>query len=238
MKKLYEQEVLVWAKEVLTIEMEALSHIRESLGDEFVKAVDILYACKGRIVVTGIGKAGIIGQKFSATLSSTGSSSFWLHAAEAVHGDLGRIREDDVVVILSYSGETSEVKNLVPFIERIGAKMISITGNAKSFLARYSASIVDVRVEREACSLGLAPTTSTTAMLGVCDAISVVLMKLKKFKKDDFASFHPRGSLGRQILKVKDIMRKGKSNPMVSPSTKVKGLKAHQRITRWCGGDR
>ena len=226
MKKIYEEEVLLWAKEVLTIETDALLHLRDALSAEFIKTVELLNACKGRIVVTGMGKAGIIGQKFSATLSSTGSSSFWLHAAEAVHGDLGRIREDDVVVVLSYSGETSEVKNLIPFIERIGAKIVAITGNTNSFLARYAGSVISVRVDREACALGLAPTTSTTAMLAMCDAISVVLMKLKKFKKEDFASFHPRGSLGRQVLKVKDIMRKGKLSPTVMPGAKVKDVLA------------
>ncbi len=221
MRKLYEQEVLLWAKEALAIEAQALLRLKDGLDAEFIKAIDLLHHCKGRIVVTGMGKGGIIGQKFSATLSSTGSSSFWLHAAEAVHGDLGRIREDDVVVVLSYSGETSEVKHLIPFIQRIGAKIISITGNTRSFLARYSHATIDVRVEREACALGLAPTTSTTAMLAVCDAVSVVLMRLKKFRREDFASFHPRGSLGRQIMKVKDIMRRGKLNSVVLPDTKV-----------------
>jgi arabinose-5-phosphate isomerase len=226
MKRIYEQEVLLWAKEVLTIEIDALLRLRDELSVEFIKAVEILNSCKGRIVVTGMGKAGIIGQKFSATLSSTGSSSFWLHAAEAVHGDLGRIKEDDVVVVLSYSGETSEVKNLIPFIERIGSKIVAITGNINSFLARYAGSTISVRVDREACALGLAPTTSTTAMLAMCDAISVVLMKLKKFKKEDFASFHPRGSLGRQVLKVKDIMRKGRLSPTVMPGVKLREVLA------------
>jgi len=226
MKRVYEQEILLWAKEVLTIEVDALLRLRDELSLEFIRAVELLNACKGRIVVTGMGKAGIIGQKFSATLSSTGSSSFWLHAAEAVHGDLGRIKEDDVVVVLSYSGETSEVKNLIPFIERIGSKIVAITGNINSFLSRYADSAISVRVDREACALGLAPTTSTTAMLAICDAISVVLMKLKKFKKEDFASFHPRGSLGRQVLKVKDIMRKGKSSPTVMPGAKVRDVLA------------
>ena len=231
MKRIYEQEVLLWAKEVLTIEIDALLRLRDELSVEFIKAVEILNSCKGRIVVTGMGKAGIIGQKFSATLSSTGSSSFWLHAAEAVHGDLGRIKEDDVVVVLSYSGETSEVKNLIPFIERIGSKIVAITGNTNSFLARYAGSTISVRVDREACALGLAPTTSTTAMLAMCDAISVVLMKLKKFKKEDFASFHPRGSLGRQVLKVKDIMRKGRLSPTVMPGVKVREVLAKISIS-------
>jgi arabinose-5-phosphate isomerase len=170
-----------------------------------------------------MGKAGIIGQKFSATLSSTGSSSFWLHAAEAVHGDLGRIREIDVVVVLSYSGETEEIKNLIPFIKKIGAKIIALTGNPGSNLARYSDSVIDSQVDKEACALGLAPTTSTTVMLALCDAICVVLMKLKGFEEKDFALFHPRGSLGRKLLlKVKDIMRRGRYNPVVGEDDVIK----------------
>ena len=172
-----------------------------------------------------MGKAGIIGQKFSATLSSTGTSSFWLHAAEAVHGDLGRIEEKDVVVVLSYSGETEEIKNLIPFIRQIGAKIIAITGNLRSSLNRYVDGSINVRINKEACPLGLAPTTSTTAMLAACDAISVVLQKIKGFKEKDFAFFHPRGSLGRKLLlTVKDIMRKKRFNPIVSEGTLVKDV--------------
>jgi arabinose-5-phosphate isomerase len=174
-----------------------------------------------------MGKAGIIGQKFSATLSSTGTSSFWLHAAEAVHGDLGRIKSDDVVVMLSYSGETEEIKSLIPFVEKIGVKIIAVTGNPKSKLARYSHCVLNVKIDKEACALGLAPTTSTTAMLAMCDAVSVVLMKLKGFKEKDFAFFHPQGSLGRKLLlQVKDVMRKGKLNPVVSPNALVKDVLA------------
>ncbi|MCP4653655.1 MAG: KpsF/GutQ family sugar-phosphate isomerase [Candidatus Omnitrophica bacterium] len=216
------KDILKWAKEVLQIEADAIVDIKKDLDGAFSKAIEILFNSKGRIVVSGMGKAGIIGKKFSATLSSTGTSSFWVHAAEAVHGDLGMIRETDVVVILSYSGETEEIKNLIPFVEKIGAKVIAITGKSRSFLGRYADSAISVKVEKEACALGLAPTTSTTAMLAVCDAISVVLMKMKGFGKHDFASFHPRGSLGRKILQVKDIMRKGKFNPTVDASISVR----------------
>jgi len=223
MKKNKKEEIIKWAKEVLKTEKKGIDDLARNLNDSFVKVINTIYCCKGRVVVTGMGKAGIIGQKFSATLSSTGSSSFWLHAAEAVHGDLGSVREDDVVVVLSYSGETDEIKNLIPFIKKIGAKIIAITGNAKSNLACYADSVVNVKVDKEACALGLAPTTSTTAMLAICDAISVVLQKIKGFKEKDFAFFHPRGSLGRKLLlKVKDIMRKGKFNPIVSEETLVK----------------
>ena len=223
MKKIKSRDIVVWAKEVLNIEKKGIDNLTKNLNSDFIKAVNIIAQCKGRVVVTGMGKAGIVGQKFSATLSSTGSSSFWLHAAEAVHGDLGSVREDDVVVVLSYSGETDEIKNLIPFIKRIGSKVVAITGNIKSSLARYADSVVGVKVDKEACAVGLAPTTSTTAMLAICDAISVVLQKIKGFGEKDFAFFHPRGSLGRKLLlKVKDIMRKGKFNPVVSEEALVK----------------
>lgn len=221
MKK--EKEIIKWAKEVLEIELDALKKVKDSLDDNFKQAVTILYKSKGKIIVTGMGKAGIIGQKFSATLASTGTSSFWLHAAEAVHGDLGKIEKDDVVVILSYSGETEEIKNLIPFVKKIGSKIVALTGNLKSNLAKYSDAIVNVKIEKEACPLGLAPTTSTTVMLALCDAIAVCLQKLKGFKEKDFAFFHPRGSLGRKLLlKVKDVMRKEKFNPVVDEDVLVR----------------
>ncbi len=217
------QEILDWVKEVLETEKKGIGDLKRNLNNNFLKVIKIMADCSGRIIVTGMGKAGIVGQKFSATLSSTGSSSFWLHAAEAVHGDLGRVREDDVVVILSYSGETDEIKNLIPFIKKIGSKIIAITGNPKSNLGRYSDGVVNVKVDREACFLGLAPTTSTTAMLAICDAVSVVLQRIKGFQEKDFALFHPRGSLGRKLLlKVKDIMRKGKFNPVANEDDLVK----------------
>lgn len=226
MKKTSQKDILSWAKEVVEIEAAALAVLKKSLNSDFTHAVGLLYQCRGRIVVTGMGKGGIIGQKFSATLSSTGTSSFWLHAAEAVHGDLGRIKNDDVVVVLSYSGETEEIRNLVPFVEKIGARIVAITGKPRSFLGRYADCVIDAKIDKEACALGLAPTTSTTVMLAICDAISVVLMKMKRFNKRDFASFHPRGSLGRKILKVRDIMRRGKFNPVVSPLVPVKEVLA------------
>ncbi|MBN3041216.1 MAG: KpsF/GutQ family sugar-phosphate isomerase [Candidatus Omnitrophica bacterium] len=225
MKDAKAKDILSWAEEVLDIEKKGIENLKKSLNKNFVQAVDLIARCKGRIIVTGMGKAGIIGQKFSATLSSTGSSSFWLHAAEAVHGDLGSLKEDDTAVVLSYSGETDEIKNLIPFIKKIGAKIIAITGNSRSSLARYSDSVVTIKVDKEACALGLAPTTSTTAMLAICDAISVVLQRIKGFGEKDFALFHPRGSLGRRLLlKVKDIMRTKKFNPVVSEDTLIKDV--------------
>jgi len=225
MRKFKKTDIVRWAKEVLEIEAKALSSLKMRVGEDFVKACNFLCYCSGKIVVTGMGKAGIIGQKFSATLSSTGTSSFWLHAAEAVHGDLGRIKKSDVVVVFSYSGETDEIKNLVPFVRKIGSKVVAITGNRSSSLARHSDALIDVRIAKEACPLGLAPTTSTTAMLAVCDAISVCLQKMKGFKESDFAFFHPRGSLGRKLLlQVKDIMRKGRYNPIVTEVTPLKDV--------------
>ncbi|MCM8787435.1 MAG: KpsF/GutQ family sugar-phosphate isomerase [Candidatus Omnitrophica bacterium] len=223
MKQVAKETILEWAKEVLDIEAEGILDLKNQVDTQFFKAAKILANCNGKIVVVGMGKAGIIGQKFSATLSSIGSSSFWLHAAEAVHGDLGRIEKKDVVVVLSYSGETEEIKNLIPFIRQIGAKMIGVTGNLRSSLAKYSDSVINTKIKREACSLGLAPTTSTTAMLAICDALTVVLQKLKGFKEKDFAFFHPRGSLGRKLLlKVKDIMRRGKYNVIVNEDALIK----------------
>ena len=219
------REIIGWASEVLFIEANGILSLEKSLNEEFLNVIKILSTCKGKIVVTGMGKAGIIGQKFSATLSSTGTSSFWLHAAEAVHGDLGRIDEKDVIVVLSYSGETEEIKNLIPFIRQIGAKIVAITGNLRSSLSRYVDGFVSVKIDKEACPLGLAPTTSTTAMLAICDAMSVVLQKIKGFEEKDFAFFHPRGSLGRKLLlKVKDIMRKKRFNPVVTEEMQVKDV--------------
>ncbi len=225
MKSKKSKDILRWAKEVISIEAEALISLKNRLDDEFSKAVEIISKSKGKVIVTGMGKAGIIGQKFSATIASFGFSSFWLHPAEAVHGDLGRISESDLAVVLSYSGETEEIKNLIPFIKKIGAKIIAITGKRKSNLAKYADAVIDVKVKKEACFLGLAPTTSTTAMLAVCDAIAVALQKIKGFEEKDFAFFHPRGSLGRKLLlKVKDIMRRDKSSPMVNENTLVKDV--------------
>ena len=218
-----EEKIVNWAKEVIDIEKDALASLEKRIDKEFIKAVRLIFYSKGYVIVTGMGKAGIIGQKFSATLASFGISSFWLHPAEAVHGDLGRIREEDIVVILSYSGETEEIKNLIPFIKKIGSKIIAITGNKKSNLAKYSEAVINVKVKKEACPLGLAPTASTTAMLVICDAIAIVLQKMKGLKRKDFAFFHPRGSLGRKLLlRVKDIMRKGKFNPVVYEDTPIK----------------
>lgn len=213
------------AKEVFKIEAEAVADLANKLDHNFTQAVDEISNCKGRIVVTGMGKAGIIGQKISATLSSLGTPSVWLHSAEAVHGDLGRVTKEDIVIALSNSGETEETKSLIPVLKKIGAKIIAITGNKNSSLAKFSNLVLDVSVKKEACPLGLAPTSSTTAMLAMGDALAVCLVEKKGFKEKDFALFHPGGALGRKLLlKVDDIMRKGKDNPIVNEEAIVKDV--------------
>ena len=217
--------ILKRAKEVFRLEAEAVAALARRLDENFVRAVEALYSCKGRVVVTGMGKAGIIGQKISATLSSLGTPSVWLHSAEAIHGDLGRVTKNDIVIALSNSGETEETKSLVPILKKIGAGIIAITGNRQSTLAKHSDIILDVSVKKEACPLGLAPTSSTTAMLAMGDALAVCLVDKKGFKEKDFALYHPGGALGRKLLlKVEDIMRKGKSNPIVNEDTIVKDV--------------
>ena len=213
------------AKEVLRIEADSIRQLISRIDKDFEKAVELIYACKGRVVVTGMGKAGIIGQKISATLASTGTPSLWLHSAEAIHGDLGRVKEEDVIIVISNSGETEEIVDLVPLIKKIGLTLIAITGNKKSTLAKNSDAVLDVSIKVEACPLGLAPMASTTSMLAMGDALCAALMDKRKFKKSDFAFLHPGGSLGRQLLlKVEDIMRKSSSNPVVKETRKVKDV--------------
>ncbi|MGB4520553.1 MAG: SIS domain-containing protein, partial [Candidatus Omnitrophota bacterium] len=186
-------DVLKRAKEVLRIEASAVGALKSRIGKSFLKAIGLLLKTKGRLVVSGMGKTGIIAQKFSATLASTGSPSLFLHSAEASHGDLGKVTELDVIIVISNSGETSEIKQLLPLLKKIGLKIIAITGNVKSELAKYSDVVLDVSVKVEACPLGLAPTASTTATLAMTDAIAVCLLELKGFKEKDFAFYHPGG---------------------------------------------
>lgn len=213
MKKI---DVIKRGREVLETEAVAIRCLKSRIGSDFQRALSLIMKCKGRIVVSGMGKTGIIAQKFSATLASTGTPSLFLHLAEASHGDLGKVTADDLVVILSNSGETAEVKQLLPFVKKIGSPIVALTGNIASALAKYSDVVLDVSVKKEACPLGLAPTASTTACLAMADALAVCLLELKDFKAKDFALFHPGGSLGRQLLlKVEDIMRTGSRNPVV-----------------------
>ncbi|MDD5518219.1 MAG: KpsF/GutQ family sugar-phosphate isomerase [Candidatus Omnitrophica bacterium] len=214
--------VLKRAKEVLDIEAQAIKNLKTHIGNNFKNAVNIILKTKGRAIVSGMGKTGIIAQKFSATLASTGTPSLFLHTAEAIHGDLGKVTSDDVVIILSNSGSTEEMKQLVPLLKKIGCKIIALTGNIKSILAKYSDVVLDISVKKEACPLGLAPTASTTAALAMADALAVCLLELKGFKEKDFAFFHPGGALGRRLLlSVGDIMRSGPANPIVKEDEKV-----------------
>lgn len=201
----------------MEIEACAITDLKNHVGRDFEKAVNLILKSKGRIVVSGMGKTGIIAQKFSATLASTGTPSLFLHTAEAIHGDLGKVIADDVVIILSNSGSTEEMKQLLPLLKKIGCKVIAMTGNIKSVLAKYSDIVLDVSVKKEACPLGLAPTASTTAVLAMCDALAICLLELKGFKEKDFAFFHPGGALGKRLLlRVEEIMRRGEANPIVN----------------------
>lgn len=210
------------AKRVLRIESQAIEQLIDRVGEEFNRVVEMIFSCKGKVVVSGMGKPGLIGQKISATLASTGTPSLSLHPAEAIHGDLGRVSDEDIVIILSNSGETEEIVRLLPMVKRIGAKMIAITGNLRSTLAKESDVVLNVAVKEEACSLGLAPTASTTAMLAMGDALAVALVEKRNFKEEDYAFFHPGGSLGKKlILRVEEIMRSGKDHPVVDRQTKI-----------------
>ena len=214
--------VIKRGKEVLDIEASAIKDLNPRIGNNFEKALSLILKTKGRVVVCGMGKTGIIAQKFSATLASTGSPSLFLHTVEAIHGDLGKVTADDAVIIISNSGSGDEMAQLLPLLKKIGCKIVSLTGNTKSTLAKYSDVVLDVSVKKEACPLGLAPTASTTATLAMADALAVCLLELKGFKEEDFAFFHPGGALGRRLLlKVEDIMRKGAANPIVNEKRRV-----------------
>lgn len=211
------------ARRVLRIERDALSSLINRIDSSFERVVNAIYNIEGRVIVTGMGKPGFIAQKISATLSSTGTPSLYLHPAEALHGDLGRVTKDDLILALSNSGETEEMVKFLPIIRKIGAKLVAMVGNIGSTLAKNADYIINTSVKREACSLGLAPTTSTTAMLAMGDALAVALLEKKGFKAKDFALFHPGGILGKRlILTVEDIMRKGRDNPIVNENYKVK----------------
>ncbi len=204
------------AKEVLQIEADAIRRLTERIGSDFEKAVHLLLTCKGHVVVTGMGKSGAIGRKIAATLSSTGTPSLFLHPAEGVHGDLGAITPNDVVIALSYSGETDELLTILPAIKRLGVTLIVLTGNPNSTLAKAADVVLDVSVEREACPLNLAPTASTAAMLAMGDTLALAAMKARRFTQEDFARLHPAGALGRRLLlRVRDLMRTGERLALV-----------------------
>ena len=211
------------ARQVLRMEAAAIEALIPRIDEQFVLAAQLILETKGRLIVTGMGKPGHVGQKITATMLSTGTPSFFLHPAEGIHGDLGMVTEDDIDLAISNSGETSEVINILPSIRRIGAKIIAICGNAQSTLAQNADVVLDASVEQEACPLGLAPTTSTTAELAMGDALAVVLMSARKFTANDFAVFHPGGALGRKLLmKVANVMHGEEENPTVTLAQSVK----------------
>jgi len=210
------------AQETLDIEAQTLLKASQKIGDEFDKAVEIILDCKGKLVVSGVGKSGLIGAKMAATFASTGTPSFFLHPTEALHGDLGMIGKDDVVIAISYSGESEELGSILPHIKRFGTPLIGMTKDANSTLGRYSDLVIKVEIEKEACPLNIAPTSSTTLTLALGDALAVCLMRARDFKKSDFASFHPGGALGKQLfIKVKNLMQT-ENLPIISQDAKMK----------------
>jgi arabinose-5-phosphate isomerase len=224
-------DALELAKTVLRVEGQAVTALADRLDETFLRAVDLLLNCRGRVVVSGIGKSGHIGRKIAATMASTGTPAMFVHAAEAAHGDLGMITCNDVLVALSYSGETAELLTVVPTLKREGTPLVAFTGNADSPLARYADVHLDVRVDKEACPLNLAPTSSTTAMLALGDALAVACLDARGFGPADFARSHPGGALGRRLLtKVEDVMAKGSDIPSVPVTATV--MEAVQEISR------
>jgi len=234
--------ILDSARKVLRIEADSVREQIGNLGPEFEAAVLALHSCQGRVVVTGMGKSGIVGQKIAATLASTGTPAFFLHPAEAIHGDLGMIVKGDVVLALSYSGETEEILRLLEYLKRLEIALISMTGVPASTLARAATFPISVAISREACPLNLAPTASTTAMLAMGDALAMALSEKRGFREEDFAALHPGGKLGKKFLRVRDLMRRDDRVPRVAPQMLMKDV-IHEMsakmmgITAVVGGD-
>lgn len=215
-------DFLAMAREALAIEAQAVSALSERLNDQFSEAANAILNCKGRVILIGVGKSGLIAKKIAATFASTGTPSFFVHATEASHGDLGMITPEDVVIALSNSGNTEELVAVLPAITRRGARIVAMTGKLDSALARQANLVLDCGVEKEACPLNLAPTASTTAALALGDALAVVVLKARGFSEEDFALSHPGGSLGRKLLThVSDVMRQGERIPTVAPSASI-----------------
>lgn len=216
------ENILAIAKKTILSESEAITKLTDYLDENFSKAVEIIFQSKGRLVVTGIGKSAIIGQKMVATFNSTGTPSMFLHAAEAIHGDLGMIQKEDIIICISKSGNSPEIKALIPLLKRDGNPLIGISGNSNSALAKGSDYVLNTTVDMEACPINLAPTNSTTAQLVMGDALAVCLMEMRDFKPEDFAKYHPGGALGKKLLlKVKDLIEHNQK-PIVTPDTPVK----------------
>lgn len=219
-----QSKIQTLAKETIQLQAKAISSLVESINIDFEKAVDVIFNSSGRVVITGVGKSAIIAQKIVATLNSTGTPSIYMHAADAIHGDLGNIQKDDVVICISKSGTTPEIKVLVPFIQNFGNTLIAITGNLKSFLAEEANYVLDTHVEKEACPNNLAPTTSTTAQLVMGDALAIALLNLRGFSSSDFARYHPGGALGKALyLRVSDVT-KHNQKPQVSIDASLRDI--------------
>jgi arabinose-5-phosphate isomerase len=216
-------DVLKEARRVLRVEAQSLLDLAERIDENFSRAVEFLYSCKGKVVLMGMGKSGLVGRKISSTFASTGTPSFFLHPAEGLNGDFGMLAREDVIIAISNSGETRELLEVLPLIKRFGNRLIIFTGNLNSPLAKAGDVTLDIRVKEEACPLNLAPTASTTATLALGDAFAIALMGKRNFKKEDFAMLHPGGALGKRLLlKVEDLMHAGKAFPMVSEKTLMK----------------
>jgi arabinose-5-phosphate isomerase len=215
---------LLEARRVIEVEAAAITALVERLDATFTRALDLLVACSGRVITTGMGKSGIIARKMAATFASTGTPAQFLHPAEAVHGDLGNVTEGDVVVALSHSGETEEIARLLETIKRLDVKLIALTGRRDSTLADHADAVLDVSVSSEACPMGLAPTASTTAALAMGDALAMALLKRKGFRDEDFAVLHPGGRLGARLRRVRDMMHAGETLPLVTPETPLPEL--------------
>ena len=216
------ENILNLAKKTILSESESIAKLVESIDDHFARAVQVIYNSKGRLIITGIGKSAIIAQKMVATFNSTGTPSLFLHASEAIHGDLGMLQADDVTICISKSGNSPEIKVLVPLLKRFGNQLIAITGNMTSFLSKESDFVLNTTVEAESCPNNLAPTNSTTAQLVMGDALAVCLMELRGFTSEDFAKYHPGGALGKKLLLSVNDMLENSLKPMVSPDTSIK----------------
>jgi arabinose-5-phosphate isomerase len=234
MKKVDPKDPLELAKKVLRTEAAAILGLVDRLNGDFERAVDLLFNCKGRVIVTGMGKSGIICRKIAATLSSTGTSAFFLHPAEAIHGDLGAIRDEDVVVALSHSGETEELVRLIESIRRLGARLIAITGSPRSTLGRSADVTLDCSIAEEACPMNLVPTASTTASLALGDALAMTLLVRKGFREEQFASLHPGGKIGKKLMTVESVMQSGDAAPRVALTASMPDV-IHQMSSKRLG---
>lgn len=218
-------DILAELRRVIGLELQALVELRENIGQDFEQAVQLLFQCSGKVILTGVGKSGIIAQKIAATMVSTGTPAIFLHGAEGMHGDIGIVQKGDILIVIGKSGESEELVTIVPAARKLGAKVIAITAYRESSVAKHSDLVLVTPIQEEACPLNMAPTASTTAALVVGDALAMALMKLRNFQPSDFAQFHPGGQLGKRLLlTVGDIMRKGKDNPVLLISSNIKTM--------------